>query len=228
MWQTLFANFAVVGLFVSAWLQAQDRLRTVRRRGLRLLLGLCMGCGAIASMLLAIEFQPGIFSDLRSTFIALAGFLGGPLGAGVAAIIAMAYCATLGGAGLTGGWLGVLLAALTGLSAQRLIGRKTPTLIQTIAFAAGSATIPLLSLATFPLAIRTQAQDGAALPMAVVGFAATLFAALSIARSRRHVEERKLLLAALHQAPDYLYVKGRESRFIAVNTAVAGANGLAA
>lgn len=227
MWQTLFANFAVVGLFVSAWLQAQDRLRTVRRRGRRLLFGLFMGCGAIASMLLAIEFQPGIFFDLRSTFIALAGFLGGPLGAGVAAIIAMGYRTTLGGAGLIGGLLGISLAALTGLSAQRLIGRKTPTLVQTIAFAAGSATIPLLSLATLPLAIRTQVFQGAALPMAAVGFAATLFAALSIARSRRHVEERKLLLAALHQAPDYLYVKDRDSRFIAVNTAVTSANGLA-
>ncbi|WP_421760337.1 diguanylate cyclase [Devosia sp.] len=226
MWQTLFANFAVVGLFVSAWLQAQDRLRTVRRRGRRLLFGLFMGCGAIASMLLAIEFQPGVFFDLRSTFIALAGFLGGPLGAGVAAIIAIAYRVTLGGAGLAGGLVGVAVAALTGLAAQRLIGRKTPTLIQTIAFAAGSATLPLVSLAVLSPVVRDHALSGAVLPMVLVGFAATLFAALSIARSRRHVEERKLLLAALHQAPDYLYVKDRESRFVAVNEAVARVNGV--
>jgi diguanylate cyclase (GGDEF)-like protein/PAS domain S-box-containing protein len=186
-----------------------------------------MGCGAIASMLLAIEFQPGIFFDLRSTFVALAGFLGGPLAAGVAAVFAMAYRVTLGGDGLAAGVLGISLAALTGLSAQLLVGRKTPKLMQTIGFAAGSATIPLLSLVALPHFIPDHALIAAVLPMAMVGFAAALFAALSIARSRRHLEERKLLLAALHQAPDYLYVKDRESRFIAVNSAVASANGLA-
>ena len=225
MWQTLFANFAVVGLFVSAWLQAQDRLRNVRRRGRRLLFGLFMGCGAVASMLLAIEFQPGVFFDLRATFIALAGLLGGPLGAAVSAMITAGYRVSLGGAGLISGLLNVAVGALTGLVAQRLIGRKTPNLFQAIAFAAASSTLPLLSIAALPRVVRDQALHGAVLPMVLVGFLATLFAALSIARSRRHVEERKLLLAALHQAPDYLYVKDRESRFVAVNEGVAKVNG---
>ena len=72
-----------------------------------------------------------------------------------------------------------------------------------------------------------EAIRGALLPMLVLGFCATFIAASSIAQTRRTVEERKLLLGALKQAPDYLFVKDRESHFVAVNEAVATLNGKA-
>ena len=227
MWHSLIANFAVVGLFVSAWLQSQDFLQETKRFHRRLLFGAFMGCGAVVSMLLSAELRPGVFFDLRSTFVALSAFLGGPFAVLLTGSIVALYRVVIGGVGVAGGLVGIMLAIVTGLIAHTIIGKKTPTWTQLAVFACAASATPMLSLAALPQAIRDEAIRGALLPMLVLGFCATFIAASSIAQTRRTVEERKLLLGALKQAPDYLFVKDRESHFVAVNEAVATLNGKA-
>lgn len=225
MWQSLIANFAVVGIFIFGWLQSQELLGKVKRRSRRLLFGAVMGLGAIASMLLSAELQPGVFFDLRSTFIAISAFIGGPFAALVTASMTAIYRLGVGGAGTWGAMLGITLVLVVGLAAHALIRRRTPTVIEIILFSAVAASVPLLGFSVLPAAVRSNAFHDAALPVVVLGFAALVIALTGIAQSRHRVEERKLLLAAFREAPDFLFVKDRDSRFVAVNEKVAAING---
>jgi diguanylate cyclase (GGDEF)-like protein/PAS domain S-box-containing protein len=226
MWTSLIANFAIVGLFVSGWLQAQEVLGRFRRHHRRLLFGIAMGCGALVSMMLSIPLSEGVIFDLRSTFIAISAFIGGPLAAVITAAIVSAYRLSIGGPGAAGAILSVLVVTAVGLAGNRLIGKRTPGWVASVAFAAVSATAPMTGVLLLPSPMREQAFATMVGPVVGFGFIATFLAVSSIARTRRLVEERKLLRAALQQAPDYLYVKDRESRFVAANNAVAQINGL--
>jgi len=226
MWHSLIANFAVVGLFVFGWLQSQDLLGRVTRRYRRAALGAVMGAGAIVSMLLSTELQPGVFFDLRSSFVAISAFLGGPVAVAITAIAAGGYRLVLGGVGVAGALSSIGMVAAAGLVAHAWLGRRTANPLEIVAFSLVTAVLPLSGILLLP-ASAGEAVLGAALPKIVLGFAATAAAAFSLAQSRRRVEERKLLLAAIGQAPDYLFVKDRKSRFVAVNSLVASENGYA-
>lgn len=224
MWHSLIANFAVVGLFVLGWLQSQDLLRRVRRPLRRVAFGMVMGAGSIVSMLLTTELQPGVFFDLRSSFVAISAFLGGPISVAITGLMAATYRAAMGGIGATGALLSIGIVAMIGLAAHAWLGNRTARLPLIAAFSFTTALVPLGGVLLLPEAARSVAL-GALGPMIVMAFAATAASAYSIAQSRRRIEERKLLLAAIGQAPDYLYVKDRESRFVAANSLVANFNG---
>lgn len=224
MWHSLIASFAVVGLFVFGWMQSQEFLGRMRRPYRRAIFGLVMGTGSIVSMLLSAELQPGVFFDLRSSFVALAGLLGGPIAVTVTAAMTAAYRLAMGGIGSGGAMLGIAIAAAMGIAAHAWLGRRTPNPLEIVLFSLAAAMVPLLAVTVLPEPARSSAL-GAALPMVLLGFAATAAAAFSISQGRGKLEERKLLLAAIAQSPDYLFVKDRNSRFIAVNNMVATENG---
>ena len=70
MWQALFGNLALVALVVSTWVHAEQWLES-RRRIVRLVaMGLLMGFGATASILLSVHLPGGIMLDLRTSLIA--------------------------------------------------------------------------------------------------------------------------------------------------------------
>lgn len=225
MWVSLIANFAVVALVVAGWIQSQELVGRFRRQTRRITFGVVMGGGAVASMLLSVELRPGVLFDLRAVFVALAAFIGGPLSATLSALITGAYRFSLGGDGLLGASLSLILVVAVGLGGHALIGRRTPTIVQILLFSLTTSLVPVVGVATLPGAARLEAFSAAVVPMVVISFVAVLAALTSIAQSRRFVEERKLLLAALRQSPDYLFVKDRNSRFVAANEEVARVNG---
>jgi diguanylate cyclase (GGDEF)-like protein/PAS domain S-box-containing protein len=227
MFDVLIANFAVVGLFISGWTHVQDWLQRFPRRSRTLMFGGVMGAGAIASMLLPVQIEPGVLFDLRSALIATSGLLGGPLAGLLTGVIAAAYRAGIGGGGGIGGLVGIGLAMLIGIGAHLLLRRTTPSLVQSLVFALATAICPLLSIAALPASAHEAALRDAALPVLIMGFLATFIGVRVLAESRRRMEERMLLAAALRQAPDYAYVKDTRSRFVAVNEAVARINGFA-
>jgi hypothetical protein len=59
----------------------RGRLPKLVPRSQSLIYGAFMGAGAIASMLLPQPIAPGMFADMRSGLIAVAGFFEGPLAA---------------------------------------------------------------------------------------------------------------------------------------------------
>src|SRR5690349_11481477 len=90
-WQSLIANLAVVALFISTWVHGQFVFAGQPRLLRNAIFGTTMGLGAVASMLLAIQIEPGRLFDLRFSLIGIAAFFGGPVSALVAAAIAAAY-----------------------------------------------------------------------------------------------------------------------------------------
>ncbi len=91
-------------------------LRGFRRVGFRfaLLSGLLFGAVAVLGMMTPVRWAPGIIFDGRSIILGIAGLFGGPLAAGVAALVAGAYRALLGGAGIWMGLAVILEAAALG------------------------------------------------------------------------------------------------------------------
>jgi diguanylate cyclase (GGDEF)-like protein/PAS domain S-box-containing protein len=226
MWHALIANFAVVGLVVFGWLQSQDLLGRLRRPYRRAAFGAVMAVGSVMSMLLTVELEPGLFFDLRTSFVALSALLGGPVAVAITLLAAGSYRLLLGGIGAVGALASMGGVAALGLMAHAWLKGRTPGALGMVAFGLVTSLFPLALVLLLPDASRDAAL-AAGLQRGILAFVATTGALFSIARSRQDHEERKLLMAAIGQAPDYLFVKDRNSRFVAVNGTVAKANGYA-
>ena len=91
----------------------------------RLVSGVLFGAVAVIGMLTPMHFAPGVIYDGRSIVLAVAGYVGGPVVAGIAAVIAGAYRAWLGGAGMVPGLLVIAESAILGAVVFRFRRRNT-------------------------------------------------------------------------------------------------------
>ena len=114
VWHDFFANLAVLALFVAGWTHAQFWLEYRSPLGRKVIFGLIMGAGAVATMLMTVEFKPGVFFDMRSSLLASAGLFGGPIAAAISIAIAGAYRLWLGGAGVVPGISTLVISAIIG------------------------------------------------------------------------------------------------------------------
>lgn len=224
-WQVLAGNLAVVALVVLAWGHARFLLRAVDGVARSALFGATMGAGAIASMLMAAQIEPGLYIDLRLSLIALAGFFGGPLSAFVATALAMSWRVDMGGQGM---WLGLSfigLAALLGLGGRLILRGRSPHVVAVFGLGSAVAILASLMLLAVPREHMLTAFIAFVLPVAAVNQLATTLAGLVVLQARRISAERDLMAAALASSPDYAYVKDQQGRFAAVNKAIAAFNG---
>lgn len=77
--------------------------------------GLLFGTVGVIAMMTPLHFAPGVIYDGRSIIVSLAGFMGGPVTAGIAAVMCIAYRLYLGGAGAIVGVLVIIESALFGV-----------------------------------------------------------------------------------------------------------------
>ncbi|MDB5525616.1 MAG: hypothetical protein JWM58_3379 [Rhizobium sp.] len=223
-WQVLTGNLAFVALTISLWAHLQFWLLRHTGRRKDLIFGVMMGCGAIASMLLSVESRPGIFFDLRGSLIAVSGLFGGPFSVAVACVIAGSFRAAIGGEGAVYGVAGMALAGLIGVAGRATCSRKI-TYPSLIVLSVLIACVPLGSIALLAPPSTEQVFWGFDAPIFILNFAATLTAGAVVLQLGRLALERDLLRAALTQAPDFSYVKDRDSRFVITNERVATYNG---
>src|SRR5690606_28892352 len=73
-WQSLIGNLAVVALFILTWVHGQFIFQGRPKIWRNAAMGVVMGLGAIASMVLATRIAPGVLFDLRMALVAMAGF----------------------------------------------------------------------------------------------------------------------------------------------------------
>ncbi len=225
MWESMVANLATVALVVLGWNQAQSCLDRLTRAARRTLFAVAMGGGAVASMLLAVQLEPGVIFDLRSTLISLAGFFGGAPGALIAGGIAAVYRMLLGGPGVWAGLIGIGCAGGVGVLGHLLMRGRKPTFPHLLCFAACVSAATIAPFWTLPAEIRSAALQGFGVEISLLNFAAAGAAAVAVVHMLELAAERELLRAALAQAPDFQFIKNRRSEFVAVNQAVAGHNG---
>ena len=227
-WQYLIGNLAVVALFISAWVHGQFVLAGRPKYVRDAVFGLVMGVGAVASMAMSIQIQPGVLFDLRASLIAIAAFFGGPVSALIAVSLAIAGRWIIGGAGAVPGIVAIAAVAVTGLAVSVLTRRRIPALMSALILSIGAATIgPAVSLGLRALGLGAATHGTNAVLVAAMGAAATMLCAFFIMRQRVIERERDLLSTAFVQSPDFRYVKSPDSRFVSVNNRVSRLYGYA-
>lgn len=219
----LAGNLAVVALFVLGWAHARFWMRGVPGPARAILFGLVMGLGAVASMLMASELLPGRFLDLRLSLVAVSAFFGGPLAAIVTLGLALACRIVMGGSGMVPGMCAIAVVALTALVGRQLLARQTLTPWHGLMLGLSTGIISSGGL----IGLGAEALLEGIVPLALLNLVVTALASMVFIHARRFAAERDLLAAALSQAPDYAYVKDRNSRFAAVNNACADLYGFA-
>lgn len=218
------ANFAVVGTVFALWTLAQEWLHRHRRPVRQFALGTFMGLSSIATIIFAVEGQPGVLLDLRSAPLVIAGLFGGPLAAALAAALTAAYRLAVGGAGTMPGLVSISIVALIGLTIHLTLNGRNPRAIHVLVAASGVACINLVT--TLSLPNLSEELRNLALPAAGLIFIATLLAGFVVSRGEVRSAERDLMSAALTRSPEYFYIKDNASRFVMANLNVAHNAGL--
>jgi len=217
--RALVANFAVVGTVFALWSLAQDWLHRHRRPVRQFALGTFMGLSAIATIVFAVEGQPGILLDLRSAPLAIAGLFGGPLAAIIAAALTGSYRIAVGGAGTLHGLISIGIVALIGMTLHLVLNGRTPRALHIVGLASAVALVSFVTTLTVPS--LTESLRAMAAPAAALIFVATLLAGFVVTRGEERSAERDLMAAALARSPEYFYIKDQASRFVAANLNVA-------
>jgi diguanylate cyclase (GGDEF)-like protein/PAS domain S-box-containing protein len=217
VWQVLVANLAVVSLFISVWAHVQNFLEMRSPRYREMLFALFMGAGAVATMSLPVELQPGMHVDLRNAIVSLAGYFAGPIGALITGAFAIVYRLALGGAGATAGTVGIVFATGLGVAFHGLARGRPHSLYWLLGLALSVTLLTTGSFAFVPPRIADNMADDFVPVVGALTFAATFLPGFALIRGRQLSIERSLLRAAVAQAPDYFYVKDTASRFVAVN-----------
>lgn len=225
VWQALVANFAVVALVTSIWSQMLGWLYDQSPMRRRAALGLLVGLGAAATIAMSVEVSPGVFFDLRSGLLTLGAFFGGPVVALIATVIAVAYRAFEGGAGVVVGTANLVAAALIGLGVRRLSAASGPNIRCILLLGVAMVALIWASIMLLPAEAQARALAGFALPTSVMSFLATITMGLTVLHAGVIARERSILHAALEQSPDFQYIKDTSSVFVAANRAVARHNG---
>ncbi len=106
-----------VALLVALSVALQALGRHFHRSGVRYraAVGALFGIVGVVAMMTPLQFAPGVIYDGRSIILSLAGFVGGPVTATVAAVICAGYRLYLGGAGATVGVMVILQSAAFGI-----------------------------------------------------------------------------------------------------------------
>tara|TARA_A100001391_G_scaffold65878_2_gene41462 strand:- start:5019 stop:6884 length:1866 start_codon:yes stop_codon:yes gene_type:complete len=225
IWQPLIANLAVVALFSSIWSLASDWLDKQRWIIRKLCIGLLVGSAAVSTMLLTVEIVPGVVYDLRTCVVAVGAFFSGPVVAIIAILMSGAFRLLEGGAGVGLAFFHLGTAALVGLGVRSAARSPLPNPFWIVLLAAAMALLLLLVVFLLTRVVSLEEARDLVVPGTVLTLLATLMMGFTILAARRAGYDRSILRAALAQAPEFLYVKDSDGRFLTVNEAVAHHHG---
>ncbi|MDV4159234.1 diguanylate cyclase [Rhizobium brockwellii] len=217
IWTQFGGNLSFVCLAISLWahfsIQFQRRSATQEK----IAFGIVAGAASIGSILLAVEFNPGLYIDLRFSPLALAGMFGGPIAAAFAVLMAMAFRFCVGGVAMIDGIVAISAATGIGLVANVWIRKRSPALMDVALLSLALGGVLVVSMATLPTLVHARVLAIIGLPMTVLNCLATVLCGFILLKTQQWALERSILVTAFSQSPDYLYVKDRNSRFITVN-----------
>jgi diguanylate cyclase (GGDEF)-like protein/PAS domain S-box-containing protein len=223
-WQGLLSSMAIVAAVVSVWTNTRDYFPPSKPLRQSLIFGWVMGAGTVLSMKINFQVQPGVFYDLRSTTLAIAGFFGGPISGILAAMIALSYRLAMGGIGVWAGGIGIVFAAAVGIIGNWLFAGRELHGRDIVWLAAATALVFLFGLPLLPSAIIHAALPFGVAPTACLIFVSTLLAGLAILhedRLRETSHANSIYRAIVEVLPDPLNFKDVDGRFATANSATA-------
>jgi|GEM_PF-332660 len=217
VWEQLVGNLAFVVLAIAMFAHLSIWYRRFIAGYEKLFFGTVAGCTSAGAILLAIQFHPGIYLDLRFAPLALAAAFGGPVSAAAAVIPAAIFRLYIGGAAALDGVVAILVVSTTG-AAIYLLPRTRFSAGRILLFLTVALAVVLTALlAILPSLTKVGALSAIGLPLIATNCAATVICGLIMLKTDRVQLERRVLETAFSQSPDYLYVKDRDSKFITVN-----------
>lgn len=217
IWGQFAGSLACVVLAIAMWAHFSIWYRRFTAGYEKLLFGLVAGCTSAGAILLALQFHPGIFIDLRFAPLALAAALGGPVSAVAAVIPVIVFRVYLGGTAAADGVVAILVVSIVGAAVYLLPRTRFSASRNLIILAMGLGIVLTAMLAVLPSLTKVGALSAIGLPLIAMNSAATIICGLIMLKTDRVQLERQILESAFSQSPDYLYVKDRDSKFITVN-----------
>ncbi len=170
----------------------------------KLLAGLLFGLMAIAAMKMPFHYKEGVIYDGRSIVLAMAGLFGGGTTSMVSMVLAGAYRASLGGAGIWAGLATILLCPLVGLAFRRAYKNRPDHLDLLALYGVGVAThiVMLLCQLLIPAPSPWDTLARIAWPVLLVFPLATLVVGLLLSNEARRV----ITVKKLHESEENLRI----------------------
>lgn len=223
-WVGLLANLGIISISMSIWVYTLDwtegRPKWVRT-GVVALLG---ASTTIALMMVPFEIRTGLFFDLRSVTIALAGLIGGPFPGIATGVVAAIYRVFVGGVGAAPAVIGIAVVTIIGLCSHFFLKGAAPRKRDVAALAVATAAGSLSGIFFLPDGLGREVLPVVAAPAIVLVFVSLVVSGVAIVdelRRRETARANMIFRGIIDALPEPLNAKDREGRFIAANPATA-------
>ena len=225
LWHDLLPNLAVVAIATALWTLGRRHTDFLPRWQRAALFSVVMTLGVLGTMAIPIQLFPGVFLDARYTFLAIAGYFGGPGGAALPLIVALLRRFANGGTGVMIGIPQIIAASLGGIGFHYLYRGQLATMRGVALVAVWAAVSGIAGFYYwFPVSRWVEITVEMTGPLAAVLLLSTLLSGLAIVEElRRHVVtlENRLYRSVIEALPDCLNAKDANGRFLIANPATA-------
>lgn len=187
--------------------------------------GLLFGGIGVIGMLSPVVVMPGVIFDVRSVVLGMAGLFGGPIVAGIAAVMAATARLWIGGAGTGVGIAVIVIASAMGLVYRRAHanGRLDIRLLPLLVFGLLLHAAALGAAQFLPADLALQVNRSLALPLLLLSIPSTALVGMLLrdvedrmATERALQESASRLCAITHAIPDVLLVLDARGYYIEV------------
>jgi len=215
---------AVFALVALPWLH--KRAFPFGKHGAAAVLGLIFGIVVVLGMLDPSRIAPGVIIDGRSPLMALAGFIGGPVSAVLAAVLADGVRFWLGGLGTLVGVANVTLSGALGVAVRWAALRRDGELraAHLLPLAVLAATLQFVPRLILRPPIEQDLLDATTAPLAVGTVAGIMIFGFLLLRELRRIEleaalarKTDVLEATLSTIPDGILVLDADLKLISCN-----------
>lgn len=217
IWERFAGSLAFVVLAIAMWGHFSIWYRRLITGHEKFVLGATCSFASCGAALLGVEMPTGGSFDLRFAPLLLAATYGGPVSAVTAGLPSFAFEFLLEGSVARTGILSTLIVSILGSFAYLLPRKWLDPESKRVAHLIVPTVIGGLLLAHIPSVLAHAPLSDLGLPLIVTNSLAVSICGLIMLKTAQVHFERRVLETAFAQSPDYLYVKDRQSRFIAVN-----------
>jgi diguanylate cyclase (GGDEF)-like protein/PAS domain S-box-containing protein len=224
LWLGLLANLGIISISISIWAYALDWIVSRPEPVRSVVTVILSGATTIALMMTPFQVQPGIYFDLRSVAIAMAGFVAGPIVGIATGVVAAVFRVAIGGVGTSAAIIGVAVVTVIGLAGHFLLAGAPPRNRDVILLAMATAAGSLSGFFFLPDGLWREILPVVAAPAIVLVFVAFVVAGLAIVgdlRRRETARANTIFRGIIDALPEPLNAKDLDGRFVAANPATA-------
>ncbi|MGV3550519.1 diguanylate cyclase [Rhizobium sp.] len=219
-WLAPLESVSILGAVVAAWICIRNLAPWQRMGGIAF--AISMGLGTIVVMSNPVELAPGVRFDFRTSLLAAAALISGPVSI-IAGAMAAGYRIYLGGAGAIGGVVAIVAAVFLGIAFHLRARASTPsnTAILLLSVAVAFSGILVSPIVPTDLLTRaTGAQVALLILLKIVTAAACSILLRQDSINGRIARENLTYRRIFEALPDGLSVKDAGGRFVIANPAM--------